>query len=81
MHDRSTFRVSLDRVEEGLAVLLLREDESVRFTLPASLLPEGAREGDILEVAVRRDVTATGEARRQVTERIERMREEGHARG
>lgn len=81
MQDESTFQASLDQVEEGLAVLLLREDESVRFTLPASLLPEGAREGDILEVAVRRDVTATGEARRQVTERIERMREEGHARG
>ncbi|WP_054847565.1 DUF3006 family protein [Methanoculleus chikugoensis] len=73
--DESAFRVSLDRVEEGLAVLLLREDESVRFTLPPrSLLPPGAREGDILEVAIRRDVAATEEARRRVAERIARLR-------
>lgn len=74
MQDESAFRVSLDRVEEGLAVLLLREDESVHFTLPIALLPEGAREGDILEIAVRRDVLATAEARRRVAERIERLR-------
>lgn len=72
--DESAFRVSLDRVEEGLAVLLLREDESIRFTLPRSLLPSGAREGDILEVAIRRDVAETEEARRRVAERIARLR-------
>lgn len=70
----STFRVSLDRVEEGLAVLLLREDESVRFTLPVALLPGDAREGDILEMTVRRDVASTEEARQRVAERIERLK-------
>lgn len=74
MQDESTFRVSLDRVEEGLAVLLLRKDESVCFTFPIALLPEGVREGDILEVAIHRDVSATAEARRRVAERIERLR-------
>ncbi len=73
MQDESIFRVSLDRVEEGLAVLLLREDESVLFTLPRALLPKDAREGDILEIAIHRDVVATAEARRRVAERIERM--------
>jgi len=74
MPEESIIRVSLDRVEEGLAVLLLRDDESVRFTLPRALLPRNAREGDILEIAIRRDVAATDEARRRVAERIERMR-------
>ena len=74
MPDESIIRVSLDRVEEGLAVLLLRDDESVRFTLPRALLPQNAREGDILEIAIRRDVAATEEVRRRVAERIERMR-------
>ena len=77
MQDESTFRASLDRVEEGLAVLLLREEESVRFTLPCSLLPADAREGDILELTVRRDVAATEEARRRVAERIARLRSRG----
>ena len=74
MPDESIIRVSLDRIEEGLAVLLLRDAESVRFTLPRALLPRNACEGDILEVVVRRDVAATEEARRRVAERIERMR-------
>ncbi|MDK2890348.1 MAG: hypothetical protein PWR21_980 [Methanoculleus sp.] len=74
MQNESAFRVSLDRVEEGLAVLLLREDESVRFTLPRSLLPPGAREGDILMIAIRRDVAETEGARQRVAERIERLR-------
>ncbi|WP_292520494.1 DUF3006 domain-containing protein [Methanoculleus sp.] len=77
MQDESAFQASLDRIEEGLAVLLLREDESVRFTLPRSLLPPDAREGDILEVAIRRDVAATEAARRRVAERIERLRARG----
>ena len=77
MQDESTFRVSLDRVEEGLAVLLIREDESIRFTLPRSLRPADAREGDILDVTVRRDTAATKEARRRVAERIERLRSRG----
>ena len=72
--DELAFRVTLDRVEEGLAILLVREDESVRLTLPRSLLPSGAREGDILEVAIRRDTAATEEARQRVAERIERLR-------
>ena len=75
MPEESVIRVSLDRIEEGLAVLLLlRDDESVRFTFPRALLPRNAREGDIREIAIRRDVAATDEARRRVAERIERMR-------
>jgi len=77
VRDESAFRASLDRIEEGLAVLLLREDESVRFTLPRPLLPGDAREGDILEITVRRDIAATEEARRRVAERIARLRERG----
>jgi hypothetical protein len=79
MQNESAFRASLDRVEEGLAVLLLREDESVRFTIPRSLLPPDAREGDTLEIVIRRDVAATEEARRRVAERIARLRAKGGA--
>ncbi|WP_342770878.1 MULTISPECIES: DUF3006 domain-containing protein [unclassified Methanoculleus] len=51
----------------------------MRFTLPLSLLPGDAREGDILEIAIRRDVAATTEARKRVAERIERLRGRGKA--
>ena len=79
MEDKATFLVSLDRIEGDLAALLLREDESIRFTLPLSLLPGDAGEWDILEIAIRRDVAATTEARKRVAERIERLRGRGKA--
>ncbi|WP_292405893.1 MULTISPECIES: DUF3006 domain-containing protein [unclassified Methanoculleus] len=79
MQDTAASLVSLDRIEGDLAVLLLRENESIRFTLPLSLLPGDAREGDILEIAIRRDVAATTEARKRVAERIERLRGRGKA--
>jgi hypothetical protein len=76
MEGGSVFRASIDRVEEGVAVLI-SGDGSARFTIPCSLLPAGAREGDVLEFSIRRDVAATEEARRRVAERIERLRRRG----
>jgi len=76
MDGESVFWASIDRVDEGVAVLIPREG-SARFTLPCSLLPAGAREGDILEVSIRRDAEATEEARRRAAERIERLKRRG----
>ena len=50
-------RVSLDRIEEGIAVLLTRD--SCRWLLPAMYLPEGTVEGDILRVSFERDQAET----------------------
>jgi len=79
MDEESVFWASIDRVDEGVAVLIPREG-SARFTLPCSLLPAGAREGDILEVSIRRDAEATEEARRRAAERIERLKRRGEGR-
>jgi len=56
MHESEIF-VSLDRIEEGIAVILTRE--SYRWLLPVEQLPEGAAEGDILRVCFRRDLEET----------------------
>ena len=45
--------VSLDRIEEGIAVLVIPEGHM--WLLPAEFLPEGAREGDVLDVILRRN--------------------------
>lgn len=48
MKSASPLRVIIDRFEGDLAVLVLYEDDRVRFNFPLRLLPEGAREGDHL---------------------------------
>jgi len=67
-------KAALDRFEDGWAVLLLVEDESVEFELPACMLPCGCREGDILDIAITRDVEATRAAAERVSGLIERLK-------
>lgn len=57
MAGESTFHVSLDRIEENLAVLITREGH--QWLLPAEHLPEGAREGDVLQVIMAVDLEET----------------------
>jgi Protein of unknown function (DUF3006) len=67
-------KATIDRVEGTLAVLILQDDETVRFSLPVSLLPPGCREGDILMIGIERDTTGTKEAKERVSGRIERLK-------
>jgi hypothetical protein len=65
----SEFSVDLDRIEEGIAVLLA--PEGYQWHLPEAFLPEGAREGMTLKVSMSAD-PASASAR---MERIRRLRE------
>jgi len=67
-------KTTIDRIEGGIAVLVSREDESVRITLPVSVLPAGFREGDILAVTLERDDVATAEAKAETVSLIERLK-------
>jgi hypothetical protein len=60
-------KVTLDRIEGTVAVLISREDESVRVNVPVSLLPPGCREGDILTIRIERDLPATEAAHERVS--------------
>jgi len=55
MKSASPARVIIDRFEGDLVVLVLYEDDRVRFNFPHRLLPEGAREGDHLLMTVAED--------------------------
>jgi len=55
MKSASPARVIIDRIEGDLAVLVLYEDDRVRFNFPLRLLPEGAREGDHLRMTFAED--------------------------
>lgn len=67
-------KATIDRFEDGWAVLLLREDESIEFELPVSMLPCECREGDILDIDITRDTEATREATERVTGLIEKLK-------
>lgn len=48
-------KVIIDRIEADLAVLVLYDDDRVKFNMPVRLLPEGAQDGDHLEMSFARD--------------------------
>ncbi len=67
-------KVTIDRFEDSYAVLLVRGEECEHIDLPVKLLPEGCREGDILDIRISRDVESTEETRKRVTDLIEKLK-------
>jgi hypothetical protein len=67
-------KVTIDRFEDGYAVLLVRGEEEVHIDFPASLLPEGSREGDVLDIDISRDEESTEDARKEVSDLIEKLK-------
>jgi hypothetical protein len=67
-------KVTIDRFEDGYAVLLIRGEEGTHIDFPAHLLPEGCKEGDILAIEISRDVESTDEARQRVSDLIEKLK-------
>ena len=45
MKGKTGLKVVIDRIEGDLAVIMLSDDDSVKFDLPVKYMPEGAREG------------------------------------
>lgn len=66
--------VSIDRIEEGIAVLVMREEPREQITFPAVLLPPGCHEGDVLTLTLERDPAATAAARERVSGLIENLK-------
>lgn len=42
----TTLKVYIDRIEGDLAVIVLQDDDRVKFNLPVMYLPEGSKGGD-----------------------------------
>lgn len=81
MKEKDNMLVSLDRIEEGTAVLLTRVGHM--WLLPSEYLPEGSREGDVFDVILRKNEEETEalagrirDLQRQLLERT-RKRNEG----
>lgn len=73
MKKESRHKFIIDRIEGDLAVITLYDDDSVKFNLPVSLLPEKARGGDHLQIAFAIDE----ESRDELKKRIEELLKDG----
>ena len=71
-----SLRAVIDRVEGGLAVLLVGDDE-VQLDLPLTCLPAGVQEGSILTINFEEDRVETLDVRETMQRRIDRLRRRG----
>ena len=65
----------VDRVEGELAVLLLGDKGEFRLNFPLSLLPEGVKEGDVLNISIERDLAATEQTKERVSGLMEKLKQ------
>lgn len=70
-------KATLDRIEGNTAVLLIRNGETIKVGVPLVLLPEGCGEGDILDISIKRDDSATMDAKERSRSLIEKLKRKG----
>ena len=68
----------IDRIEGKLAVLLM---ESTKVNMPLILLPEGCKEGDVIEITISRNENATSSAKDRSKSLIEKLKRKGQDKG
>ncbi len=67
-------KVTLDRFEDGMAVLLIRNDETIKIDFPAYLLPQDSKEGDILDITIHRDLESSQASKERVSSLIDKLK-------
>lgn len=69
-----TLKTTLDRIENKIAVLLVRPEETTKISIPLSLLPEGSKEGDILNIDITKDMQETEQAKERVSSLLDKLK-------
>jgi hypothetical protein len=67
-------KMTIDRIEGEVAVLVSREEMPQTVNVPCSFLPYGSREGDIVTVQIERDEEATRETKNRVRDLIAKLK-------
>lgn len=66
-------RAFVDRIESGLAVILLSDGSGVQFDLPLEYLPPGTEAGDHLVITFQLDPESREETLRNIAELKKRL--------
>lgn len=61
-----SLKIVIDRVEDDIATLVLYEDDTVKFNLPAKYLPEGTKDGDHFQLLFKKDEQSRKEMKQEV---------------
>jgi len=69
-------RAFVDQINDGVATLLLGEDESVTVHVPVSWLPKGVKEGTVLRPSFEIDEAATRRGKRRVKSLLDSLGDE-----
>ncbi len=69
-------KVVIDRFEGDLAVVVLYDDDRVKFNLPLQYLPEGVREGDHLQMSFAKDLSGRESERMRIDELLKDLKKE-----
>lgn len=66
-------KATVDRIDEGVAVLITLEERPARITVPVSILPRGCREGDSVTLTLEQDADDSDDRRRRVASLVDRL--------
>jgi hypothetical protein len=72
-------KVSVDRIEEGIAVLVMHDDPYGLIHLPVSFLPPGCKEGDVLALTIKADPEGTAAARERISGLIKKLKKKEYS--
>ena len=67
-------KATVDRIENDIAVLLIRPDEKHDITIPIEYLPEGTKEGDILNLEFEIDKKETEDTKKRVGNLLDKLK-------
>ena len=69
-------KATIDRIE-GKMVVVIAGEENVKFDLPLALLPQGCKEGDVLDISIEKNPEVTKQARERVSSLMEKLKKKG----
>ena len=76
MSDQKTIQVVVDRLEGDIAVIVLFDDDSVKFNLPSSYLPEGTKGGDHLKMTFAVDKASREAVKQRIDDLLSSLKEQ-----
>jgi hypothetical protein len=74
MKSGGSTKIVVDRIEGDLAVLVLYEDDRVKFNLPLGYLPDGVREGDHLQMSFAEDESSRESEQKRIDDLLKELK-------
>ena len=74
MGKTAKIRAMVDRLEDGIAMIFLGDDEDFMLEIPACYLPEDIEEGDLLTFKISVNSRKTKQAKKKVANMLKKLR-------